>query len=55
MEEFIGQARNVRELMELLQNEKINESSTLEIKGIDGSFSVVEVYYDSETDTVILL
>lgn len=55
MEEFIGQARSVRELIALLQSEKISRSAALEIKGIDGSFSMIEVYYDSETDTVILL
>lgn len=55
MEEFIGQARSVRELIALLQSEKISRSADLEIKGTDDSFSMVEVYYDSETDTVILL
>ena len=55
MEEFIGQARSVRELIALLQSEKISRYADLEIKGTDDSFSMVEVYYDSETDTVILL
>lgn len=55
MEEFIGQARSVRELIALLQSERISRSADLEIKGTDDFSSVVEVYYDPEIDTVILL
>ena len=49
--EYLGTARNVRELMEILK--KVDSSSSLELKGTDESWSYVEVYYDPETDTVI--
>ena len=48
---YLGTARNVRELMEILK--KVASSSSLELEGTDESWSHVEVYYDKETDTVI--
>lgn len=49
---YIGTARNVRELVKLLDN--IHGSALLESKGLDESFSYVEVWYDAEIDTVII-
>ena len=48
---YIGSARNVRELIKLL--EQVDSSAFLEIKGLDDSWSYVEVWYDSGIDTVI--
>lgn len=49
--EYIGSARNVRELLELLK--KVDSSAMLDIRAIEDSWSYVEVWYDHETDTVI--
>ena len=49
--EYIGVARDVRELLKLL--EKVDKSAFLELKGTDESWSYVEVWYDPGIDTVI--
>lgn len=48
---YIGSARNVRELIKLL--ERLNSSACLELKSLDDSWSYVEVWYNAGTDTVI--
>jgi hypothetical protein len=50
--EYIGTARNVRELLELLK--KVNSSSGIELQGTDESWSYLEVWYDSAVDFVVL-
>lgn len=50
--EYIGVARNVRELIRLLN--EVDSSASLELKGTDESWSYVEVWYDSAVDTIIL-
>lgn len=50
--EYLGSARNVRELIKLL--EQTDSSSYLELKSLDDSWSYVEVWYDRGIDTVIL-
>lgn len=49
--EYIGSARNVRELIKLLK--RVDNSAELELQGLDDSWSYVEVWYDAGTDTVI--
>jgi hypothetical protein len=49
---FIGTARNVMELVKVLEN--VHGSALLESKGLDESFSYVEVWYDYTIDTVII-
>ncbi len=49
---YIGAARNVRELIELLK--QVDSSSLLDLQGLDDSWSYVEVWYDAGIDTVIL-
>jgi hypothetical protein len=49
--EYIGTARNVRELIKLL--EKVDKSAFLELKGTDDSWTYVEVWHDPRIDTVI--
>ncbi len=41
---YIGSARNVRELIGLLED--IPKSATLKLEGLDDSWSYVEVWYD---------
>jgi hypothetical protein len=50
--EYLGSARNVRELIKLL--EQTDSSSCLELQSLDDSWSYVEVWYNRDTDTVIL-
>lgn len=50
--EYIGAARNVRELITLLN--KADLSATLTFKGLDESWSYVEVWYDPEVNDVII-
>lgn len=49
--EYIGSARNVRELIFLLK--EVDESATIEMKPLDDSWSYVEIWYDNATDTVV--
>lgn len=49
--EYIGTARDVKELIKLL--EKVDKSTFLELQGTLDSWSYVEVYYDPGIDTVI--
>jgi hypothetical protein len=48
---YIGSARNVRELIELLK--KVDSSAMLDIQAIEDSWSYVEVWYDAGINTVI--
>ncbi len=49
--EYIGTARDVKELIKLL--EKVDKSAFLELKGTNDSWAYIEVYYDPGIDTVI--
>ena len=48
---YIGSARNVRELIKLL--DRLDSSSELEIEYQDDHWSYLEVWYDEPNDTVI--
>ena len=50
--EYIGTARDVRELIELLK--KTDQGAFLELKGTEESWAYIEVWYDPGIDTVIL-
>ena len=49
--EYLGTARNVRELLKLL--EKVSKSATIELQGTDDSWDYIEVWYDPAIDSVI--
>ncbi len=51
MVEYIGSARNVRDLIKLL--EKVDSSAFLDLQSLEDSWSYVEVWYDPGIDTVI--
>ena len=48
--EYIGTARNVRELIELLS--KTDPSATLTMSAVPEPWCYIEVYYDKETNDV---
>jgi len=52
MEKYIGTARNVRELQELLS--KISSSATITLSTNQWPEPFVELYYDKEIDDVII-
>ena len=52
MYNYLGFARNVRELIELLK--KTDPSATLTFKGIDEDWSLVEVWVSEAGDDVML-
>lgn len=52
MYKYLGDARNVRELIELLS--KVNSSATLTLKGTDENWSYVEVLVSEAGDDVII-
>jgi hypothetical protein len=47
---YIGTARNVRELMELLS--KIDPSATITLSAIPEPWSYLEVWYDQEINDI---
>jgi len=51
--EFIGAARNVRELKALLM--KVEPTATITFSGTDENSSNVELWYDEETNDLTLL
>lgn len=51
--EYIGTARNVRELLALIK--KVDLSSTITLRGNDESWSHVEAWYDEETNDLVLM
>lgn len=52
MEEYIGTARNVRELMELLS--KVSSSATITLSATPWPEPFVELWYSKEIDDVII-
>lgn len=50
--EYIGTARDVRELINLLK--KTDQGAFLELKGTEESWAYIEVWYDPGIDTIIL-
>ena len=52
MEEYIGTARNVRELQELLS--KVSSSATITLAENIWPEPLLEVWYDKEIDDVII-
>ena len=54
MEEYLGTARDVRELVSILQ--KADQGACLEIRGLGlgSGWDYIEVYYDRQGDTIIL-
>ena len=52
MEEYIGTARNVRELQELLS--KVSSSATITLSATQWPEPFVEIYYDKEINDIII-
>ena len=52
MEKYIGTARNVRELQELLS--KVSSAATITLAANTWPEPFVELYYDKEIDDVII-
>lgn len=50
--EYIGTARNVRELMELLK--KVSSSATITLSATSWPEPCVEVWYDREINDIII-
>ena len=51
---YLGSARNVRELMELLVKKEINPSATLTLKATDEDWDFVEVLVSEAGDDIII-
>ncbi len=52
MEKYIGTARNVRELQELLS--KVSPSASITLSAVEWPEPLVEIWYDAEIDDILI-